>query len=264
MELNEVLDDLAAEQESLDSVVAKLAEDEWARPTPSPRWTVADQIAHLAYFDGSAALAITDPDAFAASVAELIGSLSGGEEAVDEATLGPSRKMSPDELLAHWRANRRRLYEAAQGLDENQRVPWYGPSMSAKSFLTARLMEAWAHGTDVVDTVGAERPATDRLRHIAQLGFITRGWSYANRGEEVPSGTVRLELTAPSGETWTWGPDPADDAVTGTALDFCLVVTQRRHLDDTALLSGELGRHWLVRAQAFAGGATDGPAPRVS
>jgi uncharacterized protein (TIGR03084 family) len=263
MNVTDVLADLLAEQEALDAVVAELSDDEWALPTPSPRWTVADQIGHLTYFDGTATLAITDPDAFRASLEALIGALGGDAEAGDEATLGEYRAMTPAELLGAWRENRRRLAEAAATLTDDARVVWYGPSMGAKSFLTARLMETWAHGQDIVDAVHGHRPATDRLRHIAQLGFITRGWSYTNRGEEVPAGTVRLELTSPSGETWTWGPDDADDTVRGPALDFCLVVTQRRHLDDTALETGELGRHWLLRAQAFAGGPTDGPPPRA-
>lgn len=262
MNVTDVLADLLAEQEALDTVVAELTDEQWALPTPSPRWTVADQIGHLTYFDGTAALAITDPEAFRASLEALLGALGGDAEAGDEATLREYRAMSPTELLAAWRENRRRLAQAATTLTDDTRVIWYGPSMSAKSFLTARLMETWAHGQDIVDTVDGDRPATDRLRHIAQLGFITRGWSYTNRGEQPPEGTVRLELTAPSGEVWTFGPDDADDTVRGPALDFCLVVTQRRHLDDTALVTGELGRHWLLRAQAFAGGPTDGPSPR--
>jgi uncharacterized protein (TIGR03084 family) len=134
--------------------------------------------------------------------------------------------------------------------------------MSARSFLTARLMETWAHGQDVVDAVGAARPATDRLRHICRIGFITRGWSYANRGQEPPPGDVRLELTSPSGERWRWGPDGAPDVVAGPAVDFCLVVTQRRHVDDTGLrVEGAAARDWMARAQAFAGPPTDGPRP---
>jgi len=137
--------------------------------------------------------------------------------------------------------------------------------MGAKSFLTARLMECWAHGQDVADAVAIERTPTDRVRHIAQLGFITRGWSYVNRGMEVPTGDVRVELTGPSGAVWRFGPGGATDVVTGPALDFCLVVTQRRHVDDTALhVTGEVARDWLEKAQAFAGGPTDGPAPRAA
>jgi uncharacterized protein (TIGR03084 family) len=175
--------------------------------------------------------------------------------------------MAPAALLDAWRDNRRSLARAAATLDDSARVEWYGPSMSAKSFLTARLMEVWAHGQDVVDAVHeagmvASRPPTDRLRHIAQLGVITRGWSYVNRGMEVPAGDVRVELQAPSGETWTWGPDDGPDAVRGPAEDFCLVVTQRRHPHDTRLeVVGDVARDWLVHAQAFAGAPTDGPAP---
>jgi uncharacterized protein (TIGR03084 family) len=263
MDVREILDDLRAEQAALDDVVSALAGEQWALDTPSPGWTVADQIGHLTYFDGAASVAIEDPDRFVAVRDALYAAALGSDpDAGDRLTLGEYRAMEPAALLAAWRANRERLATVAGTLDEGARIVWYGPSMSAKSFLTARLMEVWAHGQDIVDTVGATRPATDRLRHIAQLGFITRGWSYANRGEQAPEGTVRLELTSPSGACWTWGPDDADDAITGPAEDFCLVVTQRRHVDDTRLATGELGRHWMVRAQAFAGGPSDGPAPR--
>jgi uncharacterized protein (TIGR03084 family) len=132
--------------------------------------------------------------------------------------------------------------------------------MSGKSFLTARLMETWAHGQDIADTIGAERRPTARLRHVAQLGFITRGWTYANRGLAAPDTPVRLELTAPSGEIWTWGPDDAPESVTGSAEAFCQVVTQRRHHADTDLvIDGDAAEEWLTMAQAFAGDATDGP-----
>jgi uncharacterized protein (TIGR03084 family) len=170
--------------------------------------------------------------------------------------------MSPEELLAAWRAGRDELGAAGSTLENDSRVAWYGPSMGAKSFLTARLMEVWAHGQDIVDAVGAQRAATDRLRHIAQLGFITRGWTYMNRGLEVPSTPVRAVLTLPSGEVLTFGPDDAADSIVGPALDFCLVTTQRRHVDDTELVvTGSSARDWMEKAQLFAGPASDGPAP---
>lgn len=258
--------DLAAEQDALDSVVAPLADDHWALATPSPGWTIADQIGHLTYFDATAAQAIVAPDDFSAARDRLFEAALAGGSALDDLTLAAARSMAPAELLAAWRGNRRALLEAAATLADDTRVPWYGPSMSARSFLTARLMETWAHGQDVVDAarehgLPADRPATDRLRHVAQLGVITRGWSYANRGLDAPEGDVRVELQAPSGATWTWGPAEAPDQVIGPAEDFCLVVTQRRHPHDTALaVTGEVARDWMLRAQAFAGAATDGPA----
>ncbi len=255
MDVTIVLQDLLGEQQALDEIMVSLKNADWARATPSPGWTVVDQIGHLTYFDATAAQAITAPDAFKESVAALFGQ----EVDVEELTLGAYRAMSPAELLEAWRTNRRLLADAASSLENDTRVPWYGPSMGSKSFLTARLMEAWAHGQDIVDTVGAERAGSDRLQHVAQIGFITRGWSYVNRGETPPEEPVRVELSAPSGDTWTFGPDDASESVVGSAVDFCLVVTQRRHLDDTDLVATPLARDWLVRAQAFAGPPTDGP-----
>ena len=121
-------------------------------------------------------------------------------------------------------------------------------------------METWAHGQDVFDALKLKRTNTDRLRNIAHLGVSTFGWSYINRGMEAPKEQVRVELTAPSGALWTWGPEDAANKVVGPAEDFCLVVAQRRHVDDTNLVvSGDVARDWMLKAQCFAGPATDGP-----
>lgn len=260
MDVAQVRVDLLAEQQELDDIVSGLLEEDWSAPTPSPRWTVAHQIAHLAYFDRSAGLAITDPKRFPALVSELWAAASS-DESLDAYTLAHYLAMSPADLLGAWRTDRESLAAASGTLGESDRVPWYGPAMGSKSFLTARLMECWAHGQDIVDALGVERPATDRLRHIAQLGFITRAWSYQNRGLVVPDGEVRVELRAPSGETWIFGGDDARESVVGSAQDFCLVVTQRRHLADTDLVATSLAQDWLLKAQAFAGPATEGPTP---
>lgn len=257
--------DLIAEQAALDLIVAPLSETQWQMATPSPRWRIIEQIAHLSFFDHSAAMAITDPDAFAAHREQFVSEAFGDADASDRITLGAAQAMTPVELLAHWRSCRRELADAAAALTNDTRVIWYGPSMSSRSFLTARLMEAWAHGYDIVETVGGEVAATDRLRHIAQLGFITRGWTYINRKLPIPESEVRIELTSPSGETWVWGPDHAADTVTGSALEFCLVTSQRRGLSDTHLVVvGSAAREWLEMAQLFAGPPTDPPRPSTS
>ena len=267
MNLADLLQDLLDEQASLDEVAASLDERDWDRPTPSPRWSVTDQIGHLRYFDGAAALAIRDPDAFSAEAKQLMEASLLSETSGDDFTLRDFRLLSPADRLESWRQGRAALAAAAGTLGERDRVSWYGPSMGAKSFVTARLMEAWAHGTDVCDTVEARRAPTHRLRHVAQLGYITRAWTYINRGLAPPDGDVRVELAAPSGDVWYWGDadTSGEDAVTGPALDFCLVVTQRRHVSDTALeVSGERAREWLTMAQAFAGPPTDGPRARAA
>ena len=256
MGVNEVLVDLVAEQRALDEIVADLSDEQWDLATPSPRWTITDQVGHLTYFDTTAALAIEDTDGFIEHRSALLSSFSD-PLAVDDVTLGSFRALTPNARLTEWRHRRDRLEAAGRTLADDTRVEWYGPSMGAKSFLTARLMEVWAHGQDVCDTVGAARPATDRIKHIAQLGVITRGWSYLVRGEQAPDVAVRVDLVAPSGAVWTWGDADAADSVAGPAEDFCLVVTQRRHVDDTSLVvTGPSAEDWMRKAQAFAGTPT--------
>jgi len=258
-DLDAVRDDLRDEHVALQALLDTLDDAAWQAPTPSPGWTIADQVGHLAYFDHAAAIAITDADQFAVHVAELVGGAS--DVGVDDFTLAPYRAMTPAELLGEWRVQRSALDLVATTLTEGQRVAWYGPTMSAASFLGARLMEAWAHGNDIADALSVAHPVTPRLRHVAHLGYLTRAWSYRVRGEEPPKELVRVDLTGPDDQRWIWGELDAADTVTGSAHDFCLVVTQRRHLDDTALVAGDLGRDWLTRAQAFAGPPSDGPPP---
>lgn len=258
--MQEICDDLAAEHADLDAILDGLGEPEWDTPTPSPSWSVRDQASHLWFFDQRALLALTDADAFAADMVTLLA--SGGTDA----SVVPGRSMSGAEMMERWRADREQLLAVAREVDPSARVPWYGPAMGARSFITARLMETWAHGQDVADALGITRRPTSRLRHVAHIGVRARAFSYATNGREVPSGEIAVVLEAPDGTTLRWGPDADDpsttDVVRGPLLDFCLVVTQRRHHADTALgISGPLAEDWISIAQAFAGGPGAGRQP---
>lgn len=252
---SELCDDLAAEQSDLAGIVAGLTDDGWSRATPADGWDVRDQISHLAFFDEAAHVAVSDPDRFAAERPSDIEVL----EALVASATEKGRKMSGEDVMAWWDAARVALVAELRRTPPGSRVPWYGPSMSIASFATARLMETWAHGQDVVDALGARRTPTDRLRHIAHLGVLTRENSFRVRSLECPSEPVLVELRSPSGAVWTWGDTAANEAVSGTALDFCLVVTQRRHVADTDLeVHGDGARRWMSFAQAFAGSAGGG------
>jgi uncharacterized protein (TIGR03084 family) len=251
-------DDLAAEHADLDALVAALDADQWDVMTPAEGWSIRDQIHHLGWFDRNGVLAIEDPEGFATAMAEMVGDIAAFESRLS----AEARAMSPSELLEWWRAARQRILEVMRAADPSLRVPWYGPPMALSSFATARLMETWAHGQDVVDALGARREPTERLKHIAHIGVRTRGFAYALRDTPAPEGDVRVELDAPDGSRWTWGSDDAVDRVTGPALDFCLVVTQRRHRADTAInADGPLAEEWLSIAQAFAGSPGAGRRP---
>src|SRR3954447_7846594 len=249
VDISEILDDLRAEHADLDALATGA---DLSAPTPAEGWTVGDTVGHLWFFDREATRALTVPDQFIASVQQALTSpvdfMSRTQE--EPRALG-------DRLPDVWRDTRADLLAALSAADPTAKVPWYGPPMSPASFATARLMEYWAHGQDIADGLGVSRTPTARLRHICHLGVRTRGFSYAVRGRQAPAGDVRVAWTAPDGSTWQWGDAAAADKVEGTALDFCLVVTQRRKVQDTALqVTGADAAQWMSLAQAFAGGPT--------
>jgi len=256
--LQEIINDLQAEQRDLEIVLELTPPQHWDLPSHSPGWSARDQVSHLAYFDETATLAITNPEAFAEKVREA---MQSGPQ-MEAAYLERGRAMTAAGVLDWWRSASKALVAAARTLRQDARVPWYGPAMSASSFVTARLMETWSHGLDFIDAVGAQRPDTDRLRHVAFLGFRTRAYSYQTRGLPMPPDPVYVELTSPSGQTWTFGDPAATNVIRGTATDFCRVVTQRRHLADTDLqVTGPAAQEWMSIAQAFAGPPGQGRRP---
>ena len=257
--LDVVLDDLATESGRLEALVAELSEAGWRTPTPAPGWDVATQIAHLAWTDEAAYAAAVDKERWDDLVLEA---LADPEHAVDRAAL-TGGIAAPPVILQRWRSARTRLAEVLRGCPSGQRMPWYGPSMSPTSMATARLMETWAHSLDVHAALDAEPEVTDRIRHVAHLGVRTRDWAFSVHGLKPPGQEFRVDLTGPSGDLWSWGAEDAAQSVTGTAYDFCLLVTQRINRADTSLVAtGRDADLWLDIAQAFAGPAGEGREPR--
>ncbi len=257
--LEQVLADLAAESDRLDALVAGLDDDGWRTPTPAEGWDVATQVAHLAWTDEAAVLAATDREGWDALVTEAIADPDGF---VDRAALDGGR-VAPGDLLHRWRIARKSLAAALRAHPDGERMPWFGPPMSATSMATARFMETWAHSLDVHHALDDEPEATDRIRHVAHLGVRTRDFAFSVHGLDAPAEAFRVELTAPSGDLWSWGPEEAPQSVRGPALDFCRLVIQRVHRGDTALVAqGRDATAWLGIAQCFAGPPGQGREPR--
>lgn len=254
-EMTALLDDLRAEQRDLRSLV-EIADLDAA--TPAQGWDVRDAVSHLAGTDEEALTAATRPEVFLAGLPEVAADVEG----FLAGQLSSRRSLPRDALLESWQQGFEALIGALAQLDPATRVPWYGPPMSPASFATARLMEYWAHGQDVADAAGVRRPATARLRHVCHLGLRTRAFSYAVRGRVAPESPVALRLTAPDGSLWAFGDSHAAQHVAGPAEDFCLLVTQRRHRDDLALVAhGDDADEWLDLAQCFAGPPGPGRPP---
>jgi uncharacterized protein (TIGR03084 family) len=249
--MSALADDVSAETSVTRDLVAGLDQAGWRTATPAAGWSIADQIGHLAYFDEMAVRSAVRPEAFAA---DLAAAQAAGAAIDPDAIAARYRDRGGAALLAWFDAARAELLGTFAGLDPGVRLPWFGPAMSAASSLTARFMETWAHTQDIADALGVTREPTDRLRHVAHIGVGARAFSYAVHGLPPPDAPVHVALTAPSGATWTWGPADAADLVRGPALDFCLLVTQRRHRDDLGLdVEGPAARQWMAIAQAFAG-----------
>ncbi|MEV0249731.1 TIGR03084 family metal-binding protein [Nocardia sp. NPDC050712] len=254
-DLEALLADFTGECADLETLVAPLSPADWALPTPAAGWTIAHQIGHLAWTDEVATLAATDAERFTILVTEAAPKvLTFVDEAAAEAATA-----APADLLNRWQRGRSTLVDALRAVPVGTKLPWFGPPMSAASMISARIMETWAHGQDVADALGATRVPTARLRNIAHIGVRTRNFAYQVRGETPPATEFRVELDAPDGTVWTWGPETAEQRITGAAADFCLLVTQRRHRDDLALTTeGADAAHWLTIAQAFAGPTGEG------
>jgi uncharacterized protein (TIGR03084 family) len=248
--MQQATQDLLEERSELIGFLEAADPEAFDLPTPSEPWLVRDQVSHLAFFDEEAIKAATDTDAFFAGVAQMA---EVGADVYMDQHIARGREMEPADLIAWLRRTGDDLVAALEDRDPDERIPWYGPPMRARSFVIARLMETWAHGQDVVDALGVDRLPTDRLFHIAELGIRTFRFSYENRGLEVPDERVRVALRGPTGTVKVWN-DEYSNSVTGPLEDFCLVVTQRRHLGDTHLvMEGPIAREWMSIAQAFAG-----------
>jgi uncharacterized protein (TIGR03084 family) len=203
-------------------------------------------------------MAIEEPEAFV----QLRDRQSGDVQRYVHEVNERGRGLSGAEMLEWFARERAKLVHALRTVDPSSRIPWFGPDMSPASKATARLMETWAHGQDVVDALHLDRPPTNRLYHVAYIGVRAVPNSFRANGREVPDANVHVALDAPHGDRWVWGDADASNRVEGDALDFCLVVTQRRHVDDTDLVvTGAVAREWMQIAQAFAGPPGAGRTP---
>lgn len=264
--LDGVLADLAAEGDALEALVAGLDDAGWRTATPAEGWTVAHQVAHLAWTDEAAVAAAHagrgEKDAWDALVTAGMANIDGFVDDAAEA----GAQAAPADLLERWRTGRTLLATTLREHPRGEKLPWFGPPMSPTSMASARFMETWAHTLDVAEGLeaaglGRVPEPSDRVRHVCHLGVRTRGFSFATHGEEVPP-EPRVELVAPSGEVWAWGPEDAAERVTGSAQHFALRVTQRRHRDDLDLVATGAGAdRWLEIAQAFAGPPGSGREP---
>jgi len=257
-DLPDVFADLAAEGADIDAMVAPLTEAEWALPTPAPGGTVKHQIAHLIYIFGAAGLSASDPEAFKAMAAKV----GANFDAAVNAALADYLDIPTGALIERWRQQRDAAVKALAAVPRDQVVPWLVRPLPPTVLGSAGYMEMFAHGQDIRDALGVWREPTDRIGHLFGFALLTWDFGYQARGLPTPDVQLRFELTAPSGATWAYGPEDAENRITGSAHDFCLLVVRRRHRDDLDLTAtGAEADRWMDLAQAYRGPAGDGRMP---
>jgi uncharacterized protein (TIGR03084 family) len=257
--MKELVRELRDECAELDGFLTTLKPEDWTRQTIFFGWTVADEVMHLHQVDGFGIAALSAPERFPDIVAGVRAGQARGIE-LSQKMREDYGHLSHQELIETWRSGYQQICDLFDASEPDARLPWFGPPMAASAFVTARQMEVWAHGQDIYDLFRVRRKNSARLRNICELGVRTHGWSFANRKLERPD-KPEVRLTAPDGVTWLWNEGQAD-RISGLAEDFAMVVTQRRHVDDTSLeVVGAGARQWMEIAQCFAGAPQRMPAP---
>jgi len=251
--------DFRDESEALYKLLEPIDEARFDEPTQFKGWTINHVLGHLHVFNWAADLSLTDEPAFVDLTKEMMGGVEGGMRAFEESKLeGASGKT----LLNKWRDYYQEMTERFAEADPKARLKWFGPDMSVRSSITARLMETWAHGQEAYDTLGVERQNADTIKNVAVIGMNTFGWTFVNRKLEVPTEVPYVKLNAPSGDIWEWNDPASENRIEGDATEFCQVVTQVRNIADTKLkVTGDIATKWMSFAQCFAGPPEDPPAP---
>lgn len=252
--------DFMEESDALYELLKDKHDEELAEHTQFKNWTFDNIIGHLHTWNWAADLALKNGEDFGTFIASAM-------EEIQKTNIRTFEEKWLDglcgrELFEAWHSLYPQIADRFTATDPKMRVQWSGPDMSVRSSITARLMETWAHGQEVYDTLGIVRQDKDRIKNIAVLGVNTFGWTFKNRGMNIPDEVPYVRLTAPSGETWEWNNPDRDSQIEGSATEFCQVVTQTRNIADTELtVSGDTATQWMAIAQCFAGRVEDPPAP---
>jgi uncharacterized protein (TIGR03084 family) len=253
--------DFRDESDAIHNLLSSLSEDDFGTVTQFKEWTINDVLAHLHHFNYLAVLSLTEEEKFLVELKALFKSWESGKT-VRQATDLALNNISGRALFDLWHNYYLEMTEIFAAADPKKRVKWAGPDMSVISSITARLMETWSHGQCLFDILGTARQETDRIRNVAMIGMNTFGWTFINRGEDVPTTQPYVRLTAPSGEIWEWNERDQANMIEGDATGFCQVVTQTRNVGDTNLrVVGEAATRWMGMAQCFAGPPENQPAP---
>jgi uncharacterized protein (TIGR03084 family) len=226
----EIIDDLAAEQARIESILGQLDDKAWATPSLCAGWSICDVVLHLAQTEQAAAATVGRPIRERNRAAEARGVDDAAERAVE------AERDAPAAVFERWRRACDAFVAAFRQADPDALVQWVGGTLKPATLATTRLAEHWAHGLDIATPLGAHFPDTNRLRHIAWLGHRTLPYAFTVAGQ-TPQ-VVYCELFGPEGgQPWTFGSPDAPSSIRGDAGAFCRVGAQRLTPAESGLIA---------------------------
>lgn len=251
--------DFLDETKVLFKLLENLDEVEFDKPTLFKDWTINDILVHLHFWNQNADASLNSPEKFDEMMERFFSAIQTGKLRPYENKVIKERG---HKLLEVW-------YELSQNLgtdfaivDTKLRVKWAGPDMSARTCISARQMEVWAHGQTIFDLLGQDREETDRIKNVVILGINAFGWTHQVHKLPIPETMPLVKLISPSGAQWLFGDENKTQFIEGKAEDFAKVVTQTRNIADTNLVVvGDAAINWMQHAQCFAGPPEKPPAP---
>jgi len=214
-----VFDDLTAEQDRLNDILAGLDEAQWMSPSGAPGWTVADVVLHLAQTEEAVLSSVsgTSPGTRQEPGLTL-------DQVMDQRVR--AERAGPATAFPRWREAGLAAVAALRAADPQCPLPWVDAPLKPATLATTRLAEHWAHGLDITGPLGIAFPDTARLRHIAWLAHRSLPYALTLAGEQPHE--VWCDLMAPDGAArWQYGSADAESAITGAAGAFCRVAAQR-------------------------------------
>ncbi len=255
--------DFLEESRQLFNLLQNKPDEDFKMKTQFKNWTINDVIGHLHIFNFAANLSLKSSKEFEIFFSQIDEALKIKSSLLDIQNLWLNGLVGQDLLNAWWKETRS-VSKNFKIIDPKLRLKWAGPDMSARSSITARQMETWAHGQEIFDVLGKIRIENDRIKNIVHLGVLTFMWSFKNKNLEPPATIPYVQLQSPSGKIWEWNDPLSSSKVKGLAVDFASVVTQTRNVLDTNLrVIGDEATQWMSVAQCFAGPPENPPKPNT-
>ncbi|PQM56506.1 MAG: TIGR03084 family protein [Rhodobacteraceae bacterium] len=255
----EQVEDFLKESKALHDLMVGRKKSDFRKITQFKDWAISDVFGHLYIFNLAAIKTLESSLTFDSFFKPIWQGLEAGQSFLEVQT--PFLKNYDDlGVFEIWWKSCLDIHKAYSEVDPKRRVKWAGPEMSARSSITARQMETWAHGHEIFDCLGISRREEDYIENIVHMGVSTFGWTFVNRQLPVPGEAPYVSLILPSGKFVSYNEESNSSFVKGDAVDFCQVVTQTRNILDTSLkIKGEAARQWMNLAQCFAGRPEDPP-----